>query len=1014
MAFTKTPVACFALGLILTVLIPAAGSQTLPLSLEDSAGQPAWQLVNIPGRYEAVPGSEGKALIVDAAPDATGYWRSGALLFEPSAIYTLRFRGNRLTTTEGALISGPPFANEDQLGTAKDWQDMDVTFMTPAVIDPATAWVRLGHWHANGPVAYDSPQIARAQAVHRRFDDIELGEGEKIDGHRYTFNAPWAITLTNHTRPLVEHNAFFNTARFVFGKDNYFIMRHTIGQRMQQSVNVTTGVSYLFDGVCVVEASTNGTEWHELGRADKTAGSIRAAVPADLLPAKEIWIRVRAESDTPLDTQSGMGSFGVGGYTYEAELDGPPLLALGSTAYVAVPQVDDNLEVQVESLFGNEATTDNTLRLRVRNTTSEPIRQKLVVTTQSGAKKPVHTQERVTLEPGWNDVSLAYALPEPGAYKVSFSLGDFQGDLKTYVSELFEVNYGAVVPGSSEDVALWTAPSGWKVWKNRPTPEAAAGAVHLRTARNEAEAAQLVLQPRAALRGLTVRATTLMGADGAELAAETIEILKVRYVPVAQPTDISGVAAEWPDPLPTFSSLDIEAGKQQPLWVRVKPPKDAQAGIYEGTLELAAEGYAASVPLRVEVYDFTLPDRMTCATAMSLDPGKIWRYQKLTDPAQRKEVMDKYLQCLSDHHISPYNPTPLSGIGVTWPDIKPGDDIDPKDLKVTLDWAAWDAAMEKAINEYHFNTVQVGVPGMGASKLLGFSPPDPVFTALFESYASQLEAHLREKGWLDEAYVYWFDEPAPNDYEFVMDSMTRLHKAAPGLRRMLTEQVEDPLLGGVDLWCPTSHNFKWERADERREAGEQYWWYVCTEPKYPYATLFIDHPATELRVWLWQTWERDIEGVLIWTTNYWTSDPAYPDSPQNPYSDPMGWTSGYGTGPGQRIPWGNGDGRLIYPPEAAADANPPQPVLEGPVESIRIETLRDGIEDYEYLAMLKRLLDVRTDLSSSLRQKYEKLLEVPDSITASMTEFTRDPAAIEARRDEIARAIEELSQTKAP
>ena len=82
--------------------------------------------------------------------------------------------------------------------------------------------------------------------------------------------------------------------------------------------------------------------------------------------------------------------------------------------------------------------------------------------------------------------------------------------------------------------------------------------------------------------------------------------------------------------------------------------------------------------------------------------------------------------------------------------------------------------------------------------------------------------------------------------------------------------------------------------------GDRFWWYVCTGPKAPYCTLFIDHPATELRVWLWQTWKRQISGILVWQTNYWTSGAAYPDNPQNPYEDPMGWVSGYSTAAGTR------------------------------------------------------------------------------------------------------------------
>ena len=165
-------------------------------------------------------------------------------------------------------------------------------------------------------------------------------------------------------------------------------------------------------------------------------------------------------------------------------------------------------------------------------------------------------------------------------------------------------------------------------------------------------------------------------------------------------------------------------------------------------------------------------------------------------------------------------------------------------------------------------------------------------------------------------------------------------------------------------------------------------------------------------MWLWQTWQRRIQGILIWATNYWTSDAAYPDPehPQNPWTDPMCWTTGYGLGPGTKSPWGNGDGRFIYPPLEAADARPARTVLAGPVTSIRMEMLRDGIEDYEYLALLKSLTAKRADkLSAAERARYEALLEVPGEITKSLTEFTKDPAPIERRRAELAKAIAELS-----
>jgi len=742
--------------------------------------------------------------------------------------------------------------------------------------------------------------------------------------------------------------------------------------------------------------------------------------------------------------------------------------------------------------------------------------------------------------------------------------------------DYFSQPYGELLPGSSEQVGLWWASSGWKVGRERGLPSEKGKAMVVRAAKNEVEAAQLIIRPATALKGLTIKAGVLAGPAGATIAAQNIEVLEVRYVNVTRPTDRSAVAGYWPDPLPSMTKpIDLEAGKNQPFWIRVKAPRDARAGVYEGKISLAAEGFSAAVPIRVEVYDFVLPDRMTCTTAFGFSPGLVFRYQKLSDPQQRREVLDKYWASFGAHHISPYDPAPLDDIAVTWPDVKPPkrkwqggqevtnekhggerallvfddrndlnveasyeplveipqgglrlrfsyrtaipgqiflvtlnhhdasgkwisggnndiglegngqwqdfdrvirefpkgaksvqlrlraaswtekgentglvwfDDVSLTDaatgkeliegggfeppelpqverekLQVKLDFTAWDKAMARGIDHYCFNSFRLDIPGMGGGtfharrepELLGFGENTPHYKALFNSYCSQVQEHLRAKGWLDEAFVYWFDEPDPKDYAFVSNGFAKLKAAAPDINRILTEQVEPALIGGPNIWCAISDQYRPEPAEQRRAQGERFWWYVCTGPKAPYCTLFIDHPATELRVWLWQTWQRKIAGILVWETNYWTSSAAYPEAehPQNPYEDPMGWTSGYSTPAGDRRPWGNGDGRFIYPPLAAADAHPSGPVLEGPVDSIRWEMLRDGIEDYEYLVTLRRLIDAKTNsLNAAQKREYAALLDVPAEITKDMTTFTKDPAPIEACRDRVARAIAALSQ----
>jgi len=87
--------------------------------------------------------------------------------------------------------------------------------------------------------------------------------------------------------------------------------------------------------------------------------------------------------------------------------------------------------------------------------------------------------------------------------------------------------------------------------------------------------------------------------------------------------------------------------------------------------------------------------------------------------------------------------------------------------------------------------------------------------------------------------------------------------------------------------------------------------------------------VTSYRIAPWLNRRYNITGLLYWSTIYW----GCPD--RDPWDDP-----------GFRIRW-NGDGALFYPGEDAG--------IEGPVASIRLKCLRDGMEDYEYFVILEQL-----------------------------------------------------------
>jgi hypothetical protein len=100
----------------------------------------------------------------------------------------------------------------------------------------------------------------------------------------------------------------------------------------------------------------------------------------------------------------------------------------------------------------------------------------------------------------------------------------------------------------------------------------------------------------------------------------------------------------------------------------------------------------------------------------------------------------------------------------------------------------------------------------------------------------------------------------------------------------------------------------------------------------------------------------------------------------------------------------NGDGYLCYP-------GPNNTLLS----SIRLEALRDGFEDYEYFAVLKKKLEGKTgaaaDLSQSLgASEARKLLSIPDGVCTKDLGYTRDAKVLIDARRRVAEAIEKLGR----
>lgn len=70
--------------------------------------------------------------------------------------------------------------------------------------------------------------------------------------------------------------------------------------------------------------------------------------------------------------------------------------------------------------------------------------------------------------------------------------------------------------------------------------------------------------------------------------------------------------------------------------------------------------------------------------------------------------------------------------------------------------------------------------------------------------------------------------------------------------------------------------------------------------------------------------------------------------------------------------------------------------------------MRDGIEDYEYLVILKREIAQARTANSHSDILAEALLTIPNNIAKNADEYTTDPEVIEKQRSRIATMIERL------
>ncbi|MGC9318499.1 MAG: glycoside hydrolase domain-containing protein [Armatimonadota bacterium] len=427
------------------------------------------------------------------------------------------------------------------------------------------------------------------------------------------------------------------------------------------------------------------------------------------------------------------------------------------------------------------------------------------------------------------------------------------------------------------------------------------------------------------------------------IAPENIEVAPMGWRP--HPAD----GVHYADMLrPDVRSFDVGRGGLQPVWVNVYVPPGTPPGDYSGTVTISAESVEPQeVHVHLTVWPFTLPKYASLQTATH---G--WGHSGEWADANAWMVISHRFNAMSIYQ---------------WPDPPPLDDM--------LRWHEWGANL--------FNLKRISRMGSGRFE----EGPDgqPRFTdSVRNDYLRRVDKRIKQvrdrAPWLlDHLVLYGFDELGSGLVPALEDIYGEFKRRYPRVRTMTTVNVplwEDyERIEHLDIIAVVTRLLSPEVRDRLRAQGMQVWWYNLRADQ---------RDEVLMRAQYWATMRDDLDGVLHWSLSA--------GGGVGPYGEGLWPEPGSREEDSRRFTWG---GLIRRAPDGR------------PLSTVAFEYWREGMEDCDYLALLRDLLgraealpaDVRVRHAALLRRA-EEMAAVPKWVTTGMMEGGFEEELPEAVREQ--------------
>lgn len=557
----------------------------------------------------------------------------------------------------------------------------------------------------------------------------------------------------------------------------------------------------------------------------------------------------------------------------------------------------------------------------------------------------------------------------------------------------------------------------------------------IRMAKNEIESIQVLLAASEERSGLKIYVTDFQNKDGVTLKTELLwgyyfevegRMICDPLPPVKYAEDLKDGDLDWNNCgnhagalIPNYqkyNGFDIKAGENQTFVLRVHTGTGSPAGEYAAVVTVTDKdgNQVKKATVYAWVWDFALSDATACKTLMDVGWYEIYADHRCYN-GDDGLLYQRYYDYLLDNRICGYD-VPYNN--------KDGDFSDDRVLAY-LD--------NPRVTAFQAVGWKGGLTGNG------------ILRAECVSQAYDFLSAKRE--WLDKAYFYPIDEPIlsmdPSALRKVVQNGIVLKENFPGYKLIVPMCTGGAVSGGdyfsyvadaVTAWCPHLTIFTTyaeyrenrhltymmtvalenklgtfpERMAAEQAGGDEVWWYVTHCPNDPELTVLLNTDAMNCRILFWQQKLFNIDGFLYYSVNHWYDPEGWQLTTKTPFNPTAADFPGYDgpiTGEGAPaiarptglnskhetnsiIPFNSyGNGVLVYMGQNFGEY--------GPVGSYRLECVRDGIEDFEYLTMLQNIYGKDT-VDLIIRR-----------ITTSIADYTDDHALFSSVRDALGCLLEQ-------